>query len=234
MTTIDQQRIESNWRAIRIELDAPRPSLAERALRRIGVSSGTSRLVAATPALRRSWFGALAFVVLAGLASFDTAQARDSLFVLLLLAPLAPAIGVSMAFGGKADPSHEIAVATPVRGLRLVLLRTSTTLVVSLLALVATALLSPERSAYAFAWLVPSLALTSATLALMTTLAPRRAAATSIVAWVTIVAAVGASTSDRLATFGVVGQIAALIVTGIGAAATFARRDRFDQLAVQR
>ena len=34
---VDQARLDANWRAITAELDAPRPSLLERLLGRVGV-----------------------------------------------------------------------------------------------------------------------------------------------------------------------------------------------------
>lgn len=234
MTTIDAQRIESNWRAIQIELDAPQPSWPERLLRRFGVPSGVARLVAATPALRRSWFGALVLVIVAGLGAFDATQPRESLFVFLLLAPLIPVFGASLAFGVDADPAHEIAVATPTRGLRLVVVRAATTLGVSLLALAGTALLAPERSAYAFAWLLPSFALTGVALLFMTITTPRRAGVITALGWFLTLAMVGGVADDRLASFGVAGQMAAIAVT-IGAGVfTVARREQFDQIAARR
>ena len=81
--SVDPARIERNWRAITIELDAPRPGRVERFLQAFGLPSRFSRLVVATPALRRSWFVALGLSMLIGLAATDAAKPRDDLFVLL-------------------------------------------------------------------------------------------------------------------------------------------------------
>ena len=53
---VDQARIDANWRAITIELDAPTPSRVERLLRAVGLPARVTRLVVATPALRRAWY----------------------------------------------------------------------------------------------------------------------------------------------------------------------------------
>ncbi|MEM1332146.1 MAG: hypothetical protein AAGG08_01700 [Actinomycetota bacterium] len=52
--TVDPARLAANWRAVEVELDTPRPPLVERALRRLGVPAAATRVVLATPALRRS------------------------------------------------------------------------------------------------------------------------------------------------------------------------------------
>ena len=55
--SVDQARLDANWRAINIELDAPQPVRIERMLRRVGMPTHITRLVVATPALRTkcSW-----------------------------------------------------------------------------------------------------------------------------------------------------------------------------------
>jgi hypothetical protein len=131
MTVIDTARIDANWRAISAELDAPRPARIERLLRAVRVPSHVVRIIVATPALRRSWYLSVIAVVLVGLGGADPAS-RDSLFALLVLAPMLPVLGVALAYGSAADPSHEIQLATPTHGLRLVAIRSVTVLVVSI------------------------------------------------------------------------------------------------------
>ena len=70
---IDEERLARNWRAITIELDAPRPSRTERILRTLRVPPHVTRLAVATPALRRSWFVAVGL-----LASHDLAHDDDA------------------------------------------------------------------------------------------------------------------------------------------------------------
>jgi hypothetical protein len=229
--SVDPARIEANWRAITIELDTPAPSRMERLLRAAGLPARITRLVVATPALRRSWYLATAVAILIGLALTDAARPREGLFALLLLAPLVPVLGVSLAYGPEADPAHEIALATPMRGLRLVAIRAVAVLAFSTTWLLVASVLAPGWQPMAFAWLLPALGLTTATVALMTVLAPRRAAAVSAVVWVLGVAWVRAAAADPLAAFGAVGQAMMVVVTIAALAVAVARRDRFDLMA---
>ncbi len=173
---VDQRRIEANWRAITIELDAPQPSRLERVLRRAGVPAPVTRMVAATPALRRAWYLSIVGVVVIGLGVADPTD-RTSLFALLVMAPLLPVLGVALAYGSAADPAHEIQVATPTHGLRLVAIRTATVLVVSVFVVVLVTLTNDATRPYTAVWLLPALAVTAASLALMTIRPPRQAAA---------------------------------------------------------
>ncbi len=234
MHPVTPARIDANWRAIQIELDAPRPSWVERSLSRFGASSATARLVAATPALRRSWLGSLVAVIVVGLSAADASRPRDSLFVLLLLAPLVPVFGVSLAYGPAADPAHEISLATPMRGLRLVMVRSLTVLVVAAATLCGAALLAPAPAPLALAWLLPALACTASALALMTFTSPRRAAGATALGWLLLVAVAAAGSGDRLQAFGAGGQVLAVVAAAAMAALVHTRRERFDLLAAQR
>ncbi|MDH3294299.1 MAG: hypothetical protein OER95_08260, partial [Acidimicrobiia bacterium] len=120
---IDQARIDRNWMAISTELFAPRPGRLERLLRRLTVPVSTARLMVATPALRRAWYVALGLVVLIGLGAGDGTRTREDLFMLLLLAPLVPVLGVTLAYGAEADPAYESSLATPLSGFRLIMIR---------------------------------------------------------------------------------------------------------------
>lgn len=229
-STIDPARIERNWQAIAFELDAPRPSPIERLLRLAGLPSTITRLVVATPALRRAWFVALGLAMIVGVASADAARPRDDLFVLLLIAPLVPTLGVTLAYGPHADPSHEVTLATPMSGLRLVLLRTAAVVGCSTLFLGFAALLTPSTPPMAFAWMLPSLGLSGATLGTMTYLAPRRAGLIVAVAWIAFVILARWAGSDPLAAFTLLGQCLMVVLTVAGLAVAVARRDRFDLL----
>ncbi len=217
---VDQARIDANWRAITIELDAPTPSRVERLLRAFGLPARVTRLVVATPALRRAWYLATGLAILIGLAGTDASQPREDLFTLLLVAPLVPVLGVALAYGTEADPAHEMALATPMRGLRLVLTR-------------AAAVLAPGRQPMAFAWLLPALGLTAATVALMTFLPPRRSALVTAGTWVVMVAIVQGSASDPLAAFGPVGQLVMVVIGLASLIVTVLRRQHFDVLELR-
>ena len=93
----DTVALDDGWERLDAELDAPRPGLLESLLLRLGVRDHTARLLAATPALRRSWLGAVSAVLLLTVAV--TAGRRPTLF--LALAPLLPLAGVALSYGPR-------------------------------------------------------------------------------------------------------------------------------------
>ena len=226
---VDPNRIDANWRAIQIELDAPRPSRLERVLRFVRVPVPAVRMVAATPALRRSWYLSIVAVVLVGLSIADPTD-DASLLALLITAPLLPVLGVALAYGTAADPSHEIQLATPTHGLRLVATRAVVVLVVSMAIVVALSLLSEATRPQAAAWLLPAVAVTSASLALMTIRPPRQATMIVALAWFAVVVIARAAATNPLAAFEPAGQVVAVLVAVAGAVVTYVRRDRFERL----
>lgn len=229
---VDPARIDANWRAIIAELDAPRRSIAERALRRFGLPTRLATLVAATPALRRAWYLAIALAVLVGLGAADPAEPRQSLFTLLVLAPLLPVLGVALAYGPSADPVHELQLATPLRGLRLIAIRSITVLAVSAMVIVLASLLSPVARPMAAAWLLPAIAVTSASLALMTIMAPRRAASIAAVGWVVVASVARGASTDVLAAFAPAGQVVALAATIVCLGIIAVRHRSFELMSV--
>lgn len=228
---IDPLRIERNWMAISAELFAPQPSRIERWLRRLSVPPSAARLMVATPALRRAWFLALGLVVLIGLAGADSTRTRQDLFALLVLAPLVPVLGVSMAYGTSADPAHEISLATPLSGFRLVMIRSAMVVACSVMVLAVASLLTGAVSPLAFGWLLPALGLTAGSLALMTFTTPRRAGGVTAAGWVLAVVVARNGSGDPLAAFTAAGQISMVAMAGIGLLTAYQRRDRFDLLA---
>lgn len=231
---IDQARIDLNWRAITIELDAPRPGRVERSLRFFGVPAHVTRLVVATPALRRAWFLATGLALLIGVGAADGQRPVEDLFLLLLIAPLVPVLGVSMAYGTEADPAHEMSIATPLRGLRLIMTRAAAVLGFSTVCLAVAAVLVPGTSAMTFAWLLPSIGLTLATVALMTAVRPRQAAAVVGAIWVIGVMLVRAGSESAVTAFTAPGQLVMILVAGLAVGVCVIRRDRFDQLELKR
>lgn len=228
---VDATRLDANWRAISIELDAPRVGRIERVLRSAGLPASVVRLVGATPALRRSWFLAIAVVVLVGLGAADPAN-DASLFTLLALAPMVPVLGVALAYGSDADPSYEIQLATPMHGLRLVAIRAATVLVMSIVVIGSLSLLDAGARPVAALWLLPALAVTTASLAAMTVQPPRRAATIVALCWFVTVVIARAAADDPLAAFGAAGQLTAVAVAVAAGATVIARRSRFDVLEV--
>ena len=229
MTAIDPARIDANWRAITAELDAPQPARIERLLRTLRIPSHLVRMIVATPALRRSWYLSIIAVVLVGLGAADPAR-RDTLFALLVLAPMLPVLGVGLAYGSAADPSHEIQLATPTHGLRLVGIRSITVLVVSIAIVGPLSALNEAARPMAAAWLLPALAVTTASLAVMTFLAPRQATAATAIAWFAAVLIARVAADDPLAAFTAIGQLAAIAIAAVAIVIVFARRASFEQL----
>lgn len=206
------------------QLSAPRPTAARRAwfLATSGVGA------------RWAWWAAVAFtvVVAVALSATGAGAGRSGQGIvggafagswLTVVAPLLPLLGVALSYG-TADPACELVASTASGGLRLLLWRTLTVLVVSLPAVLVTGLV--VGLAAPVAWLLPSLALTALTLALGSFVELARAAAGVGAGWLVAVIGPGLSASTpvlleaRFAPFWL-----ALVL--LGGAAVAARRDAF-------
>jgi hypothetical protein len=100
--------------------------------------------------------------------------------LVLLVAPVAPLLGVAAVWSAGLDPAHELVVASPRAGLYMVLRRTLAVLVVVIPALTVAGWLagaSPAR------WLLPCLAFTAGALALGELIGLRWAAGGLALAW---------------------------------------------------
>lgn len=227
----DLHRVSANFAAIEAELDAPRPSRLARVLRRFGVADTTIPLVTATPALRRSWIIAVAIAVLFALnaATSTDATGADGILAFLTLAPLVPLAGVALAFGPGVDPTHDVAVAAPVNGFRLFLIRAITVVVASCVILFATAWMLPTGGWFRIAWLLPALAVTTVSLAVSTRFDPRLAAGGVSIAWMTVVL-VANNAGGADAAFGLGAQLIALLVAVCGFLLFASNRRRLDTI----
>ncbi len=230
---VDPMRLDANWRAIEIELDAPRPSRIERLLRTLRVPSTATRLVVATPALRRAWYLAVAGAVLIALTAADPDAPRQSVLLFLLVAPLVGMLGVAMAYGPHADPAHELQLATPMRGLRVVAVRTVVVMVTSAVVITGCTLLNRVTRPFAIAWWLPTIAVAATALAVMTVLPPRRAATLVGVLWcgLVVISQVG---DDPLVAFTLVGQVLAIGVAIVASVVVVRRGSAFDRLVAVR
>jgi len=229
MKTIDE-RLASNLDAIMGEVTAPPRSRFERALLALRVPEPTARLMAATPVLRWAWFAAVGLVlVLAASAGSKQWEPGDQLAVFLVLAPIIPVLGVALAYGPHSDRAYEVTVATPLSGLRLILLRTITVVVAAAALSLLTVLTSPTHGWLRLAWLLPALATTTTALALGAHLGMRRAAVGVGLGWLTLVVVGAQVASDATAPFGAVGQLCALGVTIVAAAMLAMSRRRLDR-----
>ncbi|MEM7139709.1 MAG: zf-HC2 domain-containing protein [Actinomycetota bacterium] len=228
----DPSRLAANFAAIEAELDAPAPSRLERLLLRLGVGEGNVPLITATPALRRSWIVAVLIAVLFSLtaANNSTAEGVDQIVAFLTMAPLIPLAGVALAFGPRVDPTHDVALAAPIDGFRLFLIRALTVVGASTLALLIASLVIPAGGSHRVAWLLPALAATSVTMALATRFDARMAAAAVAATWIVIVTiAVGAT--DASAAFGPTMQVLSMFVAAAGAIGLWQRRRRLDVMS---
>ncbi len=226
---VDPARLDLVLAGVVAELDAPKRGVIERLMVRLGLHEHVARLMAATPVLRRSWYLASILVLLFGLAAADPDRPDGSLAVFLVVAPLVPVLGVGLAYGPGVDPASDMTVATPLSGFRLLLLRSVTVLATSVLfGGIGAILIAPDHGLRVLAWMLPALALTTATLALATAVPTRLAAGLVAGGWLAIVIAV-TRLADDLALFGGPAQplyLALVLVAGVLLAV---RREVFEQ-----
>jgi hypothetical protein len=213
--------LEQTWTAIRDEVEAPRPSVVERLLRRLGVSAESGRLLAAVPAMRGGWLTGVALALaFAGIAAAFGADLGTTMF--LVVAPLAPVAGVAAAFGAEGDPSHEIVVTTPYSATRLLLLRTAAVLATCAPFAMLVGLTLPGPGWLAVAWLSPAAAGIAVTLALAPTVGTTYAATAVGAVWSFLCIAASRS-PDPLAVAGPASQLACLCLVAACCAVILAR-----------
>lgn len=155
-------RVMANWDGVVAALDAPQPGRLERLLARAGLRAATARLLTATPTLRASWLSSMALALAFGLVAASRPGGAPLLF--LALAPLVPVVAVSIAFSRALDPSSELVDATPLAGLRLLLLRTVASLGPSVLLAAAAGVVVEDLGRSSAMWLLPALALSALSL----------------------------------------------------------------------
>lgn len=215
-------RLDAGWAGVVDRLDAPAPTPVERFLVAVRVPEHIARLLAATPALGVPWLGgvaaALAFVALAGMSSQDARAV--SLF--LVLAPIVPVVGVAVSYGPQFDPAAELAVAAAMDSFRLLLLRALAIVATTTLLTGLTAAVLPAGGWLAAAWLLPAVALTSATLALGRFIPLQAGAAVLVTGWVVAALASAYPFREVFSAFGPAGQVTCLVVAVV--AALFLRR----------
>ncbi len=230
---VDPARLDLIFAGVTAELDAPRRGLIERLMVRLGLPEHVARLMAATPVLRRSWYLASVLVLLFGLAAADPARPDGSLAVFLAVAPLVPVLGVGLAYGPGVDPAWDMTVASPLSGFRLLLVRSVAVLATSVaFGGVGAVLIASDHGLRVLAWMLPALALTSATLALATLLPTRLAAGVITGIWLALVIAV-TRLGDDLALFLGPAQLFHLLVAVAAAALLVARREALERAVIQ-
>ncbi|CAL9518186.1 zf-HC2 domain-containing protein [Streptomyces sp. enrichment culture] len=228
---VDPVALDAGWDRLDAELDAPRPGPLESLLLRLGVADHTARLLAATPALRRSWLGAVAAVLLLTVAVTAGHTAGGSPTLFLALAPLLPLAGVALSYGPALDPTHEMAVVAPTHGFRLLMIRTVAVLAVGLGLNGLATLALPGYGLRALGWLLPALALTTTGLALTARLGPVLAPSLVGGGWIALLVTAEAArvnAGDPLAPFTAAGQGVSALVAALAAGLLILLRDRFD------
>jgi anti-sigma factor RsiW len=220
------------WLEVVDSVEAPRRGSFERFLARVGVPDHVARLLAATPSLRLSWLAAvgvaLGFAVLATRAARGAGSFQpDQLLPFLVVAPLVPLAGVAVAYGPGVDPTYEVGLAAPMRTDRLLLIRTLAVVGTSVV-LASLAALGLPGSGWTAAWLLPSLALCTASLALSTSIAPALAFGPMAALWIAGVLVAEGLSHESLPLFGASAQLvfaATIVVAGVVLAA---RRQSFE------
>lgn len=224
---VPTSRLATVWDDLVDVLDVPEPTPAERLLRRLGVRQEIARLLAGVPALTVPWLCGVAFVL--GFALFAAHLRPVGTVFFLVVAAVLPLAGIATAYGPGLDPMHEVGVAAPFRGDRLLLIRALAVLAASTVTSALGALALPVLTWTVVAWIVPSLALTLLALAAGTFGAPARTAAAIAAGWFALASGAWIVHGGALALFGEAGQLVAGGVAVLSAAVLFVRRDRIEQ-----
>lgn len=180
---VDPVLLDRIWGRVDEAVDHPVPGRIERLLLWLRVPDHVARLMAATPALRRSWLCGAALTLLFTALMARLAGPANAHLVYLAVAPLLPVAGVAVSFGRRWDPAHEMGLVAPMSALRLVLTRSTVVLGTSLMLSALAALALPRLGLAAFAWLLPSCALTALSVALSARLDQVAAACTTGAGW---------------------------------------------------
>ena len=227
-SAVPAARLDLNFDAISVELDAPKRGRIERLMGFFGLPEHVTRLMAATPVLRRSWYVAATLVLFFGILAADPTRDNSSVLVFLAMAPLVPVLGVGLAYGPGIDPAHDMTVATPLSGFRLLLLRAIAVMATSVVfGGVASLIWSSEYGLRIIAWLLPALALTTITLALTAFMPTRAAAGVTAAGWLLVVIVVARTATD-FTMFGGPAQLVYLLLASTGGAVMVAKRHAFD------
>lgn len=228
------ERVARNLALIHTRIDAPLLPLAERFLQRLGLPERITRMLVVTPSARVAWLVAVAGAMAAAVLAADlTNGSQRAMFAFLVGAPLVPLGLVTATFSTRSDPVREVVVATPTPSFDLLLVRTLAVLAPAIVLTVLASLVVPGQGGEAALWLLPSLGLVTATLALGSWLPVRAASCALGAAWVAgaLISVRGAPRTaaiEQYVAFRPAGQLALVVVTLVAAAVVALRRDAFD------
>ncbi len=204
--------------------DVREPTL-DRALIRLGVRDDIARLIAVTPALRVSWLLAAGAIV--AFALWGESADPHLLALVAILAPIVPVAGVAAAYGPWADPMFDVTQASPVSGFRVLLLRSVAVLASAVVIVGVVAAAVPALGIAAMAWVLPCLALCTASLMLGTFVPLHRAAVLVAAAWLLLAVCV-ATTQPAAALFRGPAQVAFCAVAIVSSLILARRRHHLD------
>lgn len=220
--------LEDSWQGVADRVIVSQRGTLERMLVRAGVSASLARLLLTTPALRRSWWLAMVAVLGFAVAAAHAASGDErAMLFFLVLAPVLPVIGVAGAYGPGIDPAHELTIAAPVSGVRLLLIRVVAVLCATVGVAMVAQLFLPTLTWTVVGWLLPALALTSGSLVLGSWVRPEWAAGLVTAVWLAC-AGVAVAGADAFLLFRAEAQVwfaAVLVVAGL---VLIARRESFD------
>ena len=140
-----------------------------------------------------------------------------------------PLAGIAAAYGQGVDPTYEVGLAAPMRSFRLLLIRAVAVLVTTTVMAGLAALALPGLQWTAAAWLLPSLGLTLASLALATRMPALVACGSLAALWMLAACLQWRLAQDPLEFFGPVAQIACALTAAVAVAVLARNVDRFEQ-----
>jgi hypothetical protein len=174
--------LDGVWSKVDELLDAPRLGIIERSVRAAGCSPATSRVIAATG--RAQWSCLAAVALSLALAAFASNTGEDAAFVLFLLfAPIGPLVATAVAFERFAEPVENLLRTVPTSIWKIALVRSAAAVVPSIALTALSIPILNERGWLALAWMLPSLALSGAALALTNWMRAEHAAAIVTLLW---------------------------------------------------
>jgi hypothetical protein len=226
-TAIGGATFDALWDDIVDTIDQPRVGWIERILRRIGISEASARLVAAAPRARIAYLVAVALSLMLALLAVQAPY--DDLFgTFLVAAPLGPLVATAVSFSRLSDPAFELLGTVPTSPLRVLLTRTVAAVLPALALTAVSFAWTAERGWLAAAWLLPSLAVSTMTLALATWIAVERAALVVGAVWIATPFAVRTDVGALLDAFGARIQIGSIVVLAAAAAVVVVRQSAIE------
>ena len=178
------EHTEEIWNRIADVIDRPNPPVLARCLIRFGMPEPWALLTSATRAMSATWVGLQIALIAAAVALARLGAGPNAFVPFLFLAPILPALGVVVAYHSRFDPAAEITACTPMAGVRLALTRIVAVLSVTFSLLFAGSLIV-GHGWMTLTWILPTLAIAGATLAVVTVLGAERGATVVVALWVT-------------------------------------------------